>query len=86
MPAGTNDAATLLAALRDACSASVSSQNSTADPASCTASAGGVPGLFGRLRGPWSLAFWAAKSQVHSLVLLACFDDRQPMLAFSYSS
>ncbi len=63
VPAGASDAAALFAALQRASCALAPHQASTTDVTSDDGSAG-VPGLLSRLRGPWSLVFWAAKTEV----------------------
>ena len=73
VPAGASDAAALFAALQRASRDSAPPRPGTTDVTSVNGVAG-VPGLLSCLRGPWSLVFWAAKTEVLRLVLLEQLD------------
>ena len=63
VPADASDSATLFAALQGACRATAPPGDSVAGAATGDVSVG-VPGLLSPVRGPWSLVFWAAKTEV----------------------
>lgn len=63
VPAGASDAAALFAALQRASCEPAQPQGGITDVPLDDGSTR-VPGLLSRLRGPWSLVFWAAKTEV----------------------
>ena len=63
VPAGASDTATLFTALQGACRDPLPLQDGTTDAPGSDVPAG-VPGLLSRLRGPWSLVYWAARTEV----------------------